>query len=159
MKQELRVLYQIIFKSMDRDEKRKETMQTQAKLAKNETRKVFNLPLNEVCPELVREIKDLLLKQDREDLARTVDGLYIYDRCRCGDAYCASLYMINPDDMLPPPKGSRREYVIVLQTPDNGYLVLDLRNGRIAAIEILDRDEYQKIVDEVFGTEVIRDGV
>ena len=48
--------------------------------------------LTEALPQLAREIEQLLKKRGEPELAAQVPRLAIFDRCRCGDDFCASFY-------------------------------------------------------------------
>jgi hypothetical protein len=61
------------------------------------------------------------------------------DRCRCGDDFCGTFYVLpKPDGAFGP--GHRN----VALTPKEGMLILDVVTDKIAAIEVLYRDEIRK---------------
>ena len=88
--------------------------------------------LREVRPELAAELEELLRGASEERLARSVPGLRVHGRCRCGEAGCASLYT------APPPEGGYGPGHRNLVLPwEPGMLVLDVVDGRIAFLEVL----------------------
>ena len=50
------------------------------------------LPLSDTLPALAAELRQLLTEQGEPELAAQVPGLMIFDRCRCGDDFCATFY-------------------------------------------------------------------
>lgn len=97
--------------------------------------------LKEALPELAEELMQLLKKEGEEDLAAQVPELSIFDRCRCGDFFCSSIYT------APPPSGTYGPgHENIPLEPDQGWIVLDLVNRKIAHIEILDRDNIRQKV-------------
>ena len=100
-----------------------------------------SLLLIDLLPSLARELQDLLTKQREPNLAAQIPRLRIFDRCRCGDDFCATFY-VQPKPMGAYGKGHRN----VLLEPDQGMLVLDVVEGEIACVEVLYRDEVRKIV-------------
>ena len=55
--------------------------------------------LGQVLPTLVTELEKLLRAAGDSELADQVSDLPLVARCRCGDDFCATLYMV------PPPRG------------------------------------------------------
>lgn len=97
----------------------------------------MTLPLLEdVLPELAGELRTLLEKSGEFQLAAQVPSLCIIDRCRCGDDFCATFYT------APKPKGAweARHETIALDI-ENGYLNVDVNDGRIVCVEVLYRDD------------------
>jgi|SRR5579859_7253308 len=93
----------------------------------------------EVFPALAGELQELLLKQNRHELAEQVPTLRIVDRCRCGDDFCASFYtQTKPTGRYPP--GTK---TIELDTKE-GMLILDVVDGAIAQVEVLNREDVRK---------------
>jgi hypothetical protein len=92
--------------------------------------------LADVVPEFATELRQLLDEQGEHEIAAQVPALTIFDRCRCGDDFCATIYtMPKPDGAYGP--GQRN---VVLQ-PSEGMLILDVVNGEISCVEVLDRPE------------------
>ncbi|MDD5544601.1 MAG: hypothetical protein PHX83_15650 [Acidobacteriia bacterium] len=97
----------------------------------------FNL--SKEFPLLASELGELLQRSGENELAKTVDGLMVVDRCRCGDDFCATMYTV------PRPKGAWGEgHRNVALDPQRGFLILDVLNERIVAIEVLYRDEIRE---------------
>ncbi len=92
--------------------------------------------LAESLPSLAIELATLLRDAGHEGLAEQIPHLRVYDRCRCADEFCATVYT------APRPKGSwgpRHENVTL--DPANGMLILDVVDGNVTCIEVLDRDD------------------
>jgi hypothetical protein len=97
---------------------------------------VTELVLAQVLPALAAEVEGLLLNEGRDDLASQVGHLSIVDRCRCGDAFCATLYAAPP----PQEPWGPGHFTLPLK-PRTGHLNVDVLDGRIVELEILFRDE------------------
>ena len=50
------------------------------------------LLLTDTLPAFTAELRQLLVEQGEPELAAQVSGLLIFDRCRCGDDFCATFY-------------------------------------------------------------------
>jgi hypothetical protein len=101
--------------------------------------------LTEALPELAQELEELLAKQEPE-IALQVRQLRIVDRCRCGDDFCAMFYTV------PRPKGSwGRGHRNISLGCKTGRLVLDVVDDKVTAVEVLDRDDIRKKLDEIYG--------
>jgi hypothetical protein len=95
--------------------------------------------LIDVLPELARELERLLKNQSELDLAAQVPALLIVDRCRCGDAFCASFYT------QPKPGGAYGpDHNCLDLDAAEGMLILDVVAGRIAHVEVLNRDDVRR---------------
>ena len=58
------------------------------------------------------------------------------DRCRCGDDFCATFYT------APKPRGAwGAKHETISLDAENGYLNVDVNNGKIVCVEVLYRDE------------------
>jgi hypothetical protein len=91
--------------------------------------------LIELIPELAAELEQLLLEQGESALARQVSTLPVTERCRCGDDFCGTFYV------LPKPKGAYGPgHRNVSLEPKQGMLILDVVEERIAKVEVLYRD-------------------
>ena len=85
--------------------------------------------LAEAIPELAVELT-ALLKEAGET-----------DRCRCGDDFCATIYMV------PPPQGDWGPgHENVALNPARGDLILDVVDRKITCVEVLFRDEVRNRV-------------
>jgi hypothetical protein len=49
-------------------------------------------PLKDMWPDVIDRLRNLLTEAGELELAATVDGLWVFDRCRCGAEYCATIY-------------------------------------------------------------------
>ncbi len=100
--------------------------------------------LIEMMPELATEVRELAERSGDPGLAEQVATLRIFDRCRCGDSFCATIYT------QPKPAGSWGPHHKCLPLDANaGMIVLDLVAGRIACVEVLHRDEIRARLLEV----------
>ena len=92
--------------------------------------------LAESLPSLATELAALLREASRESLAEQIPHLRVYDRCRCADEFCATLYTApRPNG----PWGPRHENVAL--DPATGMLILDVVDGAVTCIEVLYRDD------------------
>jgi hypothetical protein len=101
--------------------------------------------LKDAMPQLADELRRLLEGERQTDLAVQVSRLRLVDRCRCGDAFCATLYA------APPPNGAwgpGHENVIL--DPEQGDLILDVVKGEITCIEVLYRDDIRALALTLF---------
>jgi hypothetical protein len=95
--------------------------------------------LKEVLPQFAVELERLLRKQGEVELASQASLLMIVDRCRCGDDFCASFYT------QPKPKGAYRPGHRSMELePAEGMLILDLVGGRIAHVEVVNRNDIRE---------------
>ena len=98
--------------------------------------------LGETLPEFARELQRLLQGQ-KPELAVQVPILKIVEGCRCGDDFCASFHT------QPKPTGAYGPGLdtLLLNTDAPGMLILDVVDGLISFIEVLNRpDVRQKLV-------------
>jgi hypothetical protein len=96
----------------------------------------------ELFPAFLSELEELLTGWGRADLAQRIGGLAVVDRCRCGEANCAHFYT------APKPVGSygpRHENVLL--PVGRGLVVLDLVDGTIVGVEVLDRPDVKAPLD------------
>ena len=92
-----------------------------------------------IFPELAAELQQLLADQGESKLAEQVPGLTLIERCRCGDDFCGMFYV------LPKPVGAYGpEHRNVALEPREGMLIIDVLADKIAAVEVLYRDEVRK---------------
>jgi hypothetical protein len=97
------------------------------------------LPFADTLPAFATELQRLLTEQGEPELAAQVTGLMIFDRCRCGDDFCATFYT------QPKPEGAYGPgHRNVALAPDEGMLILDVVAGEIACIEVLDRNDVRE---------------
>jgi hypothetical protein len=94
-------------------------------------------------PALSTGIQQLLAGQGEPDLAAQVPGLSVIDRCRCGDDFCGTFYV------LPKPDGAYGPGHRNVELTPKGMIILDVTADKIAAVEVLYRDEIrQKLLIE-----------
>ena len=104
----------------------------------------MNSDVRTLFPDLVGELRELLAESADSHLAEQLSDLVIVDRCRCGDDFCGMFYTIPPpDEAWPSPHRNVPFFT------ERGELILDVVNERIAAIEVLDRPEVRRVLDEV----------
>ena len=100
--------------------------------------------LTDSMPELAQELELLLITEGEPDLAAQVRQLRIVDRCRCGEASCATFYTV------PRPIGSwgpgHRNLSLDCET---GMLILDVVDDTVTCVEVLDRDEVRQRLDKL----------
>lgn len=102
--------------------------------------------LVEVLPAFADEIRSLLVEQGEHELAAQVSTLRVVGRCRCGDEFCGTFYV------RPKPKGSYGpDHRCVPLESKEGDLVLDVVREKIAAVEVLFRDEIRDAVQKIVG--------
>ena len=102
------------------------------------------LLLADTLPAFSAELRQLLFETGEPELAAQVPGLKILDRCRCGDNFCATFYT------QPKPKhGFGPGHRNVRLMPEGGMLILDVVDGEIACIEVLDRKDVREKLDKV----------
>jgi hypothetical protein len=74
-----------------------------------------------------------LIQCGEAELAKQVDELWVYDRCRCGGSECATIYTVTGEE---PSSGCRGTGG---HLPDaKGYALIDVCNEHIICIETLD---------------------
>jgi hypothetical protein len=101
------------------------------------------LLLADVLPAFATELQQLLEENGERELAAQAPGLMIFDRCRCGDDFCATFYT------KPKPRGSFGPgHRNVTLKPDEGMLILDVVGDAIACVEVLYRDEVRQRLEE-----------
>jgi|ERR1700733_2640553 len=100
--------------------------------------------LIEMLPKLAGELQQLLSEKGETTLAAQVQELALVDRCRCGDDFCGTFYV------LPKPHGAYGPgHRNVSLEPRQGILILDVLADKIAAVEVLYRDDVrQKLIIE-----------
>ena len=101
--------------------------------------------LKQALPEFADELRTLLEKDGQFELAEQVSNLHIIDRCSCGETSCATFYTV------PKPKGAwGAGHENMILDASEGLLVLDVVNGKIVCVEVLDRDDVrQKLLNQM----------
>ncbi|HEY3375920.1 MAG TPA: hypothetical protein VGL77_00365 [Armatimonadota bacterium] len=97
--------------------------------------------LKELFPELVAEIRALLHAEGSDELISSLETATVADKCRCGDDFCSSIRT------APKPNGpyGPGHHTMVLG-PERGMINLDIVNGRIVYIEVIDRPDIHEMV-------------
>ncbi|MEU1408681.1 hypothetical protein ABZ471_41495 [Streptomyces sp. NPDC005728] len=91
--------------------------------------------VREAFPDLVAELITLLEEEGERELAICAWDLRLVAMCDCGDDFCQSIHTaVHPKGQ---PYGEGHRCVPLL--PSEGMLVLDVVNGRVKYIEVLDR--------------------
>jgi hypothetical protein len=93
--------------------------------------------LKTLFPDLADELEKLLLDDGLQDLAEQIHNLSVYDRCRCGDNFCSTFYTLPRTGGAWGPKHENIEL-----PAKSGMIILDVVDGKIAAVEILYRDDF-----------------
>jgi hypothetical protein len=95
--------------------------------------------LTEILPSLAVELEQLLKNHGEGDLAVQVSRLAVVDRCRCGDEFCSSFYT------QPKPEGPYgADHRCVDLDAAEGMLLVDVVEGKIAHVEILNRGDVRR---------------
>jgi hypothetical protein len=95
-------------------------------------------------PDFAEEIQTLLEAAGENALAAQVPRLKIVDRCRCGDDFCSTFYVGSK------PEGSYGTgHRNVSLEPKTGMLIVDVVDEKIAAVEVLYRDDFRKKLHEL----------
>ena len=92
--------------------------------------------LVDMSPELGRLLKMALAADGHDELADLVDGLEAHEPCSCGDAFGTSFYT-GPR----PRAGWGPDHVNLVYDFDPGMIVLDVVEGAIRFVEVLDRPD------------------
>jgi len=95
--------------------------------------------LENIAPEFAAEIRHSLDADGYVDLAAQVEGLEIVDFCSCGQFNCSTFYTIpKPDGAY----GPTHENIVI--ESETGWVVLDVIEGKIACVEVLDRPDIKE---------------
>lgn len=98
--------------------------------------------LTEFLPEIAEEVRQLRTISERTDLLPSLDTARFVSPCRCLDDFCSSIYTaIKPSG----PWGPNHETVPL--GANTGMINLDVVNGKIVYVEILNRPDIKSIVD------------
>ena len=83
------------------------------------------------------------MDQGEAELASQVSALVLVERCGCGEGFCATFYT------QPKPKGSYGPgHRNVELSPADGMLILDVVEGKIACVEVLNRNDLRRTLDQ-----------
>ena len=92
--------------------------------------------LIDLLPVVGGELSSVLSGMGYAALAAQVGQLEVAYRCPCGDDFCTSFYT------GPPPDGAwPAEHECIPFDVDHGMVILDVVNGQIRFVEVLDRPE------------------
>ena len=95
----------------------------------------------DILPEFIEELRAMLAKAGRLDLAERVKELQFVDRCRCDDEFCSSFYT------APKPIGAYGPgHSNLVLSPKEGMVVLDLVNDEIRYVEVIDRRDVRDVL-------------
>jgi len=98
--------------------------------------------IRDLFPELSKELSNLLRDMGKGELADQVESLSVIDKCRCGDGFCSSFYTASKPGGA---WGPNHENVSL--TTQDGMLMLDVVDGNISYVEVLDRPDFKVILD------------
>ena len=105
-----------------------------------------------VFPEFWQELASLVAKSERSELAEQVPDLPLVDRCRCGQANCAHFYT------APRPSGAYGDgHSTVLLGATRGLIVLDVVDEIIVGVEVLDRPDVKRRLDQLMPPGSVED--
>ena len=86
-------------------------------------------------PAFGRQLRAALAAQSEPDLTAQIGELRVHQLCPCDDAFCQSFYT-----QPPPEEGFGPGHRNVVLEPDwDGYLILDVVDGQIMYVEVLER--------------------
>jgi hypothetical protein len=92
--------------------------------------------LADVLPEVAAEVQELAERTGDPGLPEQVSTLRIFDRCRCGEETCATFYTAPR-----PSNGWGPRHTNVDLDANAGMMVLDLVDGSIVCVEVLNRED------------------
>jgi hypothetical protein len=95
--------------------------------------------LTEILPSIAKELENVLFDMGEYQLAKTVDDLEVVDRCRCGDDACGTFYTVNKSEWRDKP-------VKHLIPGCDGLYEVDVYDGTIVCVEILERDDVSEVL-------------
>ena len=99
--------------------------------------------VSEVLPKLADELIEGLDSVGRGELASQVPSLEVWGRCSCDDDFCSSFYTA----ALPTGSWSDEgEHENVVPDASVGMVVLDVVDGVIRYVEVLDRPDVHDVV-------------
>ena len=103
--------------------------------------------IDALFPSFAAELADLCRREGHFELACQLGALPVVARCTCGEMSCAHFYT------APPPKGAYGPgHSNVVLPAETGMIVLDIVNGRIVAVEALDRPDVKQVLDAYLPT-------
>lgn len=98
------------------------------------------ISLKDSLPDFAHELEQLLLKENRPELACQVENMQVdMDRCVSGEEFFAMLCT-----GLQPSKGWGVGQTTIMLAPDRGNILVDVIDGDIIAVEIYFREDIQE---------------
>jgi|SRR6185295_13387151 len=100
--------------------------------------------LADALPDAAAEVRELAERSGDEGLPEQVPTLRIFDRCRCGEEWCATFYT------APRPfKGWGPKHTTRNLDANAGMIAIDLVDGKIVCVEVLNREDIRGRLLEV----------
>jgi hypothetical protein len=90
-------------------------------------------------PVFAGQLHDALVSGEEVTLAGQVGELRVDQVCGCGDDFCQSFYTAPPPEQAYPYDEGRARNVVLNEPGWDGCLILDMVDGQIAYVEVLDR--------------------
>jgi hypothetical protein len=97
--------------------------------------------LSEIAPDFAAIVKAALDEQGDEHLAQQLSALNVVAMCGCGDEFCGSFYTTAPPEGAWPPSS---DTVLVEGETPGMMVVLDVVDGEIAYVEVIDEPELRR---------------
>jgi hypothetical protein len=95
-------------------------------------------PLTALAPDFAGELSELLEQAGHPRLARQITSLRVVEHCSCRELACASFYTVAPKRT---PRRFNRAACTIHVAASRGSISVDLLNGRIVAVAVLDRPD------------------
>lgn len=95
----------------------------------------------DLLPDFASELEKALSEDSEPGLAAQVGSLRIVELCGCNDDFCASFYT-GPK----PDGGWGQGHTNVLPSLESGMVVLDVVDGVIRYVEVIDRDDVRSVI-------------
>jgi hypothetical protein len=105
------------------------------------------VPLMERLPAFAVELEELLRDAGEMELASQVPQLWIVNRCRCGDDFCATFHVRYRFDQ--PAKRVQVNKTVALDALE-GVVNVDVENGKIVTVEALYREDIRSAILTLF---------
>lgn len=96
-------------------------------------------------PDFALELEKALRSDNLNELADSIRSLEIKGRCSCGDLWCSTFYVGGPQDSL-----IEKSDGTVCLDANAGMVNVDIVNGKITTIEVLDRIDVWEILNREF---------
>lgn len=99
-----------------------------------------------IAPDFASELADAILHGDSPELVNQVDDLKVWSRCACEDKFCGSFYVAS---VPPGPWSDLGEHHNVVLPMRKGMVILDVVDGAIRFVEVLDRPDVAAVVADL----------